>query len=291
MKRRLLPAILAALAIVLASGAQRGSAQAQTLAIPTNGVVCTTSPTDTFTLTATIGYATMSDGNAIHMWGYANGDYSDVATAAERFQLPGPLLCVDQGDTLTITLRNMLPEATSLIFPGQENVLANGLPSQPVVASGALSLAPVATAATAAGGVVTAGGTATYSFVASEPGTYIYESGTNAGVQVQMGMSGVIIVRPSGAGFAYSYDMSSGDEAQVAYAYNRAESAFNPAHENIEILSEIDPFMHQAYEADYISWMSSGAHDPQAFDMQGYVARYFLINGRSFPDTLADNGA
>ncbi|NTW98007.1 MAG: hypothetical protein HGB28_05600, partial [Oscillochloris sp.] len=48
---------------------------------------------------------------------------------------------------------------------------------------------------------------------------------------------------------------------------------------------------HQAYEADYISWMSSGAHDPQAFDMQGYVARYFLINGRSFPDTLADNGA
>ncbi|MBX0329235.1 multicopper oxidase domain-containing protein [Oscillochloris sp. ZM17-4] len=294
MKRRLLPAILAALAILLVSVAQRGTAQAQSTAIPRNGVVCSTStngdPT-MFDLTATIGYVTMSDGNAIHMWGYANGDWTaDAATAAEHYQYPGPILCVNQGDTLTIRLHNMLPEDTSLIFPGQDNVQAGGFPSQPVFISGAMtSLAPVASAASGSGGNVTAGGTMEYSFLASEPGTYIYESGTNAGVQVQMGMFGTIIVRPSNAGFGYTYDIGSGDETQVAYAYNRADSAYNPAHENVEILSEIDPFMHQAYEADFINWMSTGEHNPQAFDMQGYVARYFLINGRSFPDTLADN--
>ncbi|MBX0329229.1 multicopper oxidase domain-containing protein [Oscillochloris sp. ZM17-4] len=294
MKRRLLPAILAAMALLLASGAQRGTALAATEPTdPRNGVICETSPNGHFDLTATIGYALMSDGNAIHMWGYALGSYTDASVAADAYQYPGPILCVNQGDTLSITLHNLLPEATSLVFPGQDNVLVNGQPSQPQFAAGEMtSMAQVAGAASSWD---IPGGTATYSFLASEPGTYIYESGTNAGVQVQMGMFGTIIVRPSAAGFAYNYTYNpnsrAANEGQVAYAYNREDSAFNPAHEHVEILSEIDPFMHQAYEADYINWIGGAAHNPQAFDMQDYVARYFLINGRSFPDTMADNNA
>jgi FtsP/CotA-like multicopper oxidase with cupredoxin domain len=289
MKRQLLPAVLAALAILLVS-ASRGTALAQAPATSHSGVVCTTSPTNTFDLTATIGYALMSDGNTIHMWGYTLGSYSDANVAVNTYQYPGPIFCVNQGDTVTIRLHNLLPEDTSLIFPGQDTVLAGGQPSQPQFASGGAmsSLAPVATRAAS---YPAAGGSMTYSFVASQPGTYIYESGTNAGVQVQMGMFGTIIVRPSAAGFGYSYNPAVNHEGQVAYAYNRADSAYNPAHEHVEILSEIDPFMHQAYEADYIAWMSGSTHNPQAFDMQAYQARYFLINGRTFPDTLADNGA
>jgi FtsP/CotA-like multicopper oxidase with cupredoxin domain len=292
MNRRLLPAILAALAVLLASGAQRDTALAQAPASPRSGVVCTTSPTNTFVLTATIGYALISDGNAIHMWGYANGDHADVNVAVDAYQYPGPILCVDQGDTVTITLRNLLPEDTSLIFPGQEDVLVNGQPTQPQFALGG-AMTSLAQVATAAPSYDMPGGTATYSFVAGEPGTYMYESGTNAGVQVQMGLFGAIIVRPTGAGFGYGYTYNpssrTANEGQVAYAYNRADSAYSPAHEHVEILSEIDPFMHQAYEADYIGWVGGAAHNPQAFDMQGYVARYFLINGRTFPDTMADN--
>ncbi len=37
----------------------------------------------------------------------------------------------------------------------------------------------------------------TYSFVASKPGTYIYESGTNPEKQVRMGLFGALIVRPT----------------------------------------------------------------------------------------------
>lgn len=290
MKRRLLPALLVALAALLAAAAPRAAAQQTVAYVPRSGVVCTTSADGNFELTATFGYALMSDGNSIFMWGYAPGGPGADAQGRDayaRFQYPGPVLCVNQGQTVTITLHNMLLEDTSLIFPGQDNVLADGQPSQPVLgAGGALtSLAQTAAATTALG---QEGGTQTYKFVAGEPGTYLYQSGTNAGVQVQMGLVGVIIVRPTGAGFGYSYDPANSPEGQVAYAYNRADSVYNPAHEHLELLSEIDPFMHQAYET-YVANGGTGAYPP--FDMQNYVPRYFLINGRTFPDTLADNGA
>ena len=42
------------------------------------------------------------------------------------------------------------------------------------------------------------GGTVTYSFVATNPGTFLYESGTNPEKQVRMGLFGALIVRPAG---------------------------------------------------------------------------------------------
>jgi len=288
--RQLLPALLAALAALLVSTAPQATAQQVTATPPRSGVVCTTSASGGFELTATIGSALMSDGNAIFMWGYAPGAPGvdgQNRDAFDRFQYPGPVLCVEQGQTVTITLHNMLLESTSLIFPGQADVLAGGQPSQPQLggAGAVSSLAQTASAATTLG---VAGGTQSYSFVAGQPGTYLYQSGTNPGVQVQMGLFGVIIVRPSNPGFGYSFNPAVNHEGQVAYSYNRADSSYNPAHEHIELLSEIDPFMHQAYER-YVTNGGTGAYPP--FDMQSYQARYFLINGRTFPDTMADNGA
>src|SRR3990170_4032248 len=53
------------------------------------------------------------------------------------------------------------------------------------------------------GGVLTSltnvappGESVTYRFTASEPGTYIYESGTEPDKQMQMGLVGALIVRP-----------------------------------------------------------------------------------------------
>ncbi len=57
------------------------------------------------------------------MWGYSLG--------GQAFQHPGPVLCVNQGDTVTVVLHNTLAEEVSIMFPGQENVLANGAPAQP----------------------------------------------------------------------------------------------------------------------------------------------------------------
>jgi FtsP/CotA-like multicopper oxidase with cupredoxin domain len=215
-----------------------------------SGVVCTNgaSPNPSFTLTARSGYADTPDGNTIFMWGYALG--------SGGFQLPGPVLCVHSGDTVTVVLNNTLPEDVSIIFPGQENVLANGSLAQPQVSgSDVTSLTNVA---------AKNGGSITYSFVASQPGTYYYESGTDMGKQVPMGLFGALIVRPAG---------------HDDWAYNDASTRFNPASEYVMLLSEVDPFLHQAIERG------------QPYDVTANHPRYWMINGRSFPDTIADNNA
>ncbi|MCB0087973.1 MAG: hypothetical protein KDE54_08670, partial [Caldilineaceae bacterium] len=103
-----------------------------------------------------------------------------------------------------------------------------------------------------------------YSFVASEPGTYIYESGTNPMKQVNMGLFGVLIVRPSrGAG----------------YAYNTDNSKFTADKEFMVLLSEIDPMLNRAVERG------------RPFNFNNYRPRYFMLNGRGFPDSIAPNNA
>ena len=119
---------------------------------------------------------------------------------------------------------------------------ANGAPAQPQFDGGGnvTSLTNVAPAN---------GGSMTYSFVASRPGTFLYESGTNPEKQVRMGLAGVLIVRPAQG---------------AAFAYNRADSQFTPEEEFLVFLSEIDPYQHEAAESkhavrpDYLSSRVTG---------------------------------
>ena len=91
------------------------------------GIVCTTGPS--FSITAEADYIQMPDMNTMYMWSYGNTGGS--------FQHPGPVLCVNEGQTVTVTLTNSLPysQRTSLIFPGQSGVLANSLPDGPDLAN------------------------------------------------------------------------------------------------------------------------------------------------------------
>ncbi|MFO1467944.1 MAG: multicopper oxidase domain-containing protein [Steroidobacteraceae bacterium] len=232
-------------------------------AMPPTGIACTesTSPSPTFALTATDGYIQLTDGNTMYMWSYANG--------GGAFQYPGPVLCVNEGDTVTVVLNNSLPEEVSIMFPGQENVLANGVPAQPQ-GSGAALTSLTNTAAP--------GGSVTYSFVASKPGTYIYESGTSPQKQVRMGLFGALIVRPT-LGAGYMFDRPDSRFTTNATFASQGTNTYTANEEYMVLLSEIDPYQHQAAETG------------GAFDFDGYQARYWLINGRGFPDSISDNGS
>ena len=61
--------------------------------------------------------------------------------------------------------------------------------------------------------------------------------------------------------------------------YDRVDSAFMPQEEFMVLLSEIDPYLNQAMERG------------RNFNMDNYHPRYWLINGRGFPDSIADNFA
>ncbi|MEP7034158.1 MAG: multicopper oxidase domain-containing protein [Actinomycetota bacterium] len=141
----------------------------------------------------------------VRVWGYNT-------TGAAATAPGGPTLCVNAGDTVTVTLHNDLTdpssapvtENTALLFQGQDMI-----PDRTGAAPGA---------------------TRVYTFTASKPGTYLYEAGlvANGQHQVSMGLYGALIVRPAAAGQAY-------DSATTAFA-----------DEAVLVLSEIDPALNNA---------------------------------------------
>ena len=95
---------------------------------PEVGIVCTSGPGGDpshpiFDLTTKTGYISLPDGNTAFMWGYSAG--------FDDFQHPGPVLCVNEDDTVTVILHNTLTAPTSVVFPGQNDVLADGIPAGP----------------------------------------------------------------------------------------------------------------------------------------------------------------
>ena len=195
--------------------------------------------TTTFNLVARSGYIGIADGANLLMWGYADGN---GIHNGGRMQFPGPTLIVNEGDLLTINLANELTVPVSIVFPGQSGVTATG------GVPGLLTReAPPA-------------GTVTYTFTATNPGTYLYHSGTQPELQVEMGLVGALIVRPLGV---------------LNQAYSHADSQFD--HEYLFLLSEADPSYHNL--------VAEGKMDE--IDMTTRKPNYWFINGRAAPDTMA----
>lgn len=200
-------------------------------------VVGSTGPN--FNLYAASGYISTPDGGSYLMWGYGEGG---------TMQYPGTTMIVTAGQTVTVTLTNLLNVPTSMVFPGQTGVTAT--PVSGTTQNGLMTLEA------APGAVVR------YSFVATKPGTYMYHSGTQADLQIEMGMVGALIVRPASPNQAY---------AHVATGYD---------HETLFLLTEMDPAIHLQVE------LGLGA----AVDTNSFNPTLWFINGRAGPDTLFPNG-
>ena len=208
-----------------------------------------------FTLTATEGHISTAEGASVYVWSFANGN--------SPMQYPGPTLIVNQGDNVTITLNNTLPFPVSLVFPGQG----------PVTASGGVQGLLTMEAPAMVGG---APGTVTYFFVASRPGTYLYNSGTRQDLQIEMGMVGAIIVRPTGFNNA---------NKTTWRAYGTADSAFDQ--EFLFLLTDMDPIIHDDVEHQREAYTGNGnpVFDP-VIDTTLRAPNYWLINGRTAPDDM-----
>ena len=199
---------------------------------------------NSFTLDAAPGFITGGDFNRIFIWGYADGNTGQV-------QYPGPTLIVNEGDTVTVTLRNSLPEPTSIVFPGMGIVTASAGVRGPIAAQ------------------AEPGGTITYTFIASRPGTYTYYSGTNIDKQVEMGLFGTIIVRPAGYNPLDNTTWRAyNDNNGVGVQGSRYDREF------LYVLSEMDDRLHAAENAGL------------EVDPTTTVAFYWFITGRNFPNTM-----
>lgn len=206
--------------------------------------------TPVFQLVAKSGYISTGDGNNLYFWGYANG--------TGLVQYPGPTLIVNQGDTVTIQLISQIPEASSIVVPG---FAVNATGGQP----GLLTREAPPDGATAV----------TYTFTADRPGTFTYYSGTHSDLQVEMGLLGALIVRPT-------VPMIAGCDAvdplkMMSTAYGDCRSAYDQ--EYLYLISEMDLDIHELAEA--------GLYDQ--IDTSKFWPVYWFINGRTAPDTMLDH--
>lgn len=228
----------------------------------------------TYTLRVGMDNVVMPDGAVIPVWKIADAGADNV------LRFPGPTLFGTVGDNLVITLVNGLTvDNTSTAGPGHGiSLVVPGLP-MPVVTDNTGPQGPVFellgnfdntvqplprvisyVEMTPAGN-----GTRTYRFALSKPGTFLYESGADPSVQVQMGIYGALIVRP----------------ANPAQAYTPTTTNPNTAFDNEAVLlySAIDPFLHNA--------VADNTYGTEAFPSTfPYEPKYFLINGKPYQNQL-----
>jgi hypothetical protein len=98
----------------------------------------------------------------------------------------------------------------------------------------------------------------TYSFTAANAGTYIYHSGSESDLQVEMGLSGTLIVRPATANQAYDH---------VGTTYE---------HEYLYMVNEVDAAIHDLVQAGLTHLVDMSKHHPVLW----------FVNGRNLPDDL-----
>jgi Bacterial Ig domain/Multicopper oxidase len=200
------------------------------------------------------------DGANVPMWGYAmctDGSGSSCTAVT----VPGPALTVPAGDAsgLIVHLINTLPQPTSLVI--------NGLikPMVPVWNDGKTGARTSATQRVRSFDVEAAAntGTADYIWTNVKPGTYLYQSGTQPQVQVQMGLFGAV---------------TSNTLESTATAPAQAYAGVTYDNQATLLFSEIDPVLHAA-----INDGSYGTTGPTS--TFGYAPKYFLINGKPYVGT------
>ena len=121
-------------------------------------------PVREFRLSASRARVRLGEGPAFWAWTY-NG------------QVPGPEIRVKEGETVRVSLKNFLPEETSIHWHGVP--VPNPMDGVPGVTQSG----------------VRPGETFLYEFEARPPGTYIYHS--HAGYQLDQGLYGPLIIEPA----------------------------------------------------------------------------------------------
>jgi FtsP/CotA-like multicopper oxidase with cupredoxin domain len=279
---RLLSVLMVAVVLLLAATARAAAP----------GITGGTAGTATFDLTAKASFISQPDGAMVYSWGYGcntppagfNPDTSKMPGAnCPDMQIPGPTLVVTEGQTVTVTLHNNLPAAagnTSILFPSFQVTTSGGVPGLLTQEAGN-------------------GSTVTYTFTASTPGTRAYYSGTQADLQVEMGLYGALIVLPSTANAPTCPVHNTHAElatetdfrlSSTGAAFHHADSCYD--REYLFQFSEMDPKIHRQAEEQAGKTCPVGvATGCMDVVTEPYHPAYFMINGRSMPDDMDANYA
>ncbi len=193
-------------------------------------------------------------------------------------QHSAPLMYFDENDAIQITLSNLglavrpdLTDPHTIHWHGFRNAtpLFDGVPEMSIS--------------------VGRGADFPYYYHPTDPGTYMYHCHNEDVEHVQMGMDGVVFVRPAQnktgnvAGAPVARYNGGASTAPLGYVYNDGVALSDPRS--------------TAYDREFVIflnefWAQSHYDDAhiQVSDWSDFHADFYLMNGRSYPDTLAPNG-
>ncbi len=184
-------------------------------------------------------------------WGTAGSRICSLYANVGELALPDGITVPIWGFTMDGSLPGELPGPPLVVYVGETVTVnfTNQIPGETIsVLFNGQEMVPDLV------GVPT-GSMATYTFTATRPGTFLYEAGVtqNGDRQVLMGLYGALIVRPG---------------PLSAQAYADPGSAFDV--ESLLVFSEVDPLFNA---------------NPTGFNMYEYQPKYWLINGKAYPQS------
>jgi FtsP/CotA-like multicopper oxidase with cupredoxin domain len=222
------------------------------------------------------GFSTMADGRTQYMFSFANltgvgdvngnGDISDDVMAAGTLAAawPAPLIAVDQGDEFYLTLTNVGMLIRPDLFD-PHTVHFHGFPNASAVFDGLPE----------SGLSINMGASLTYYYNLQDPGTYMYHCHVEATEHMQMGMLGNLYVRPrQNRCLTNGSPCPPGHVEGDQYAYNDGDGSTRYDVEFPIQMGAFDPGFHDA------------SFNVQPLPFAGMKDRYFLLNGRGYPDTV-----
>lgn len=201
-----------------------------------------------------------------------------ILAQKNKVQASAPLLFFDEGDSIQMTLTNLglgqrpdLTDPHTIHWHGFRNAtpIFDGVPEMSIS--------------------VPIGRDFPYYYHVTDPGTYMYHCHNEDVEHVQMGMSGLLFVRPA--------QNKTGNAARAPIArYNGGPATVPLGYVYNDGVALSDP-RSTAYDREFTfiltdMWAQSHYDDAhiQVSDWSDFHADFYLMNGRSYPDTLAPNG-
>jgi FtsP/CotA-like multicopper oxidase with cupredoxin domain len=173
-------------------------------------------------------------------------------------QMPSPILAIPQETDFYLTMTNLgfvgrpdLDDSHTIHWHGFRNPIAlfDGVPEVSIAVPVARNFP--------------------YFYRPHDPGTYMYHCHFEDSEHVQMGMDGIVFVRPAQDGTALG--------GFTKFAYNDGDGSTGFDREWALLLNEIDERPHDGLLA------------VQEFVWSDYNPSYWIINGRAYPDTILPN--
>jgi FtsP/CotA-like multicopper oxidase with cupredoxin domain len=187
---------------------------------------------------------------------------AEIAAQRGKAQISAPMLSFDEEDDITITLTNLGLLTRPDLFDGHTlhwHGFVNAIPLFDGVPELSLSV-PV-------------GRDLSYFYRPHDAGTYMYHCHFEDVEHVQMGMTGMVFVRPK-----QNNTPIGNDPLGTKYAYNDGDGSTRYDREFAYMITEL--------------WSAAHYRDAhiQVSDWTDYDPSFWLLNGRGYPDTVAPNG-